>query len=135
MSTCNTLFQPWIWLLFISIFLFIIFIIIIETYNIPTTNNTNFENIPNWIWIIFLFMLVLLFVSFIWYHYSSNICFTPQPNIITIPQPVIHNPCNIDYSCDVICDLPCNTLNTNNFFTQFIDTEEEIPLSCLNPFD
>ena len=142
MATCNTLFQPWIWLLFLSIILFIVFIIVIETYNIPsnTTNTTTLDStlIPNWIWLIFLFMLVLLFISFIWYYYSSNLCYTP-PIPQPIPQPIIQNPCdNIypcdNYPCDVItpCDIQYNTGNYQIF--NFDNTEDEIPLSCLNPF-
>jgi hypothetical protein len=73
MNDCQSPFyvRPYVWFLFITMILFIVFVFVIE-FN---TNhfNTN-EAFPEWIIILFFVLIGFLFVSFIMYYWFNSRC-------------------------------------------------------------
>lgn len=124
---CNTPYylRPYFWLIFLTMILFLIFIVIIET----NKSFTSTGYVSAGMWVLFFFIILFLITSFIWYYYDSlNSCDLPQLQLPQEPQGVYRVPIEEpqpECTLDMYYDDPEKI--------SYIE-DDYIPLTSLNPF-
>lgn len=130
---CNTPYylRPYFWLIFLTMILFLIFIVIIET----NKSFTSTGYVSAGMWVLFFFIILFLITSFIWYYYDSlNSCDLQIP----LPQYVQSENALLDVGFNnvQISQEPECTLDMYYDDPEKISYIEDdyIPLTSLNPF-
>ncbi len=121
--------RPYFWLIFLTMILFLIFIVIIET----NKSFTSTGQISIGLWVLFLFIILFLITSFIWYYYDSlnkcEVILTVEP--IQYKMPIEeHNVYRVPIE-EPECTLDMHYDNPEKI--SFIE-DDYIPLTSLNPF-
>jgi hypothetical protein len=127
MSCDNYYSRPYFWLLMLTIILFLIFIVVIET----NQSFTNFGIMSTSSWVLLIIIIIIFITCLIWYYYDSlKPC--PVTYVVSNVQQLTNTPMQEVYehreekhcSLEEVYDEPK---------ISFIE-DEYLPLSALNPF-